>query len=377
MRADRDGLGLRRAEADSGRPIGARHFGAFRQGWAVAALWGLVLAVASGASTVGAQTAANEALAIVNGEAITAKDVEKSLGAKLGKLEEQIYTLKRAEIDALIAQRLLAQEAAKRGIPVAALMDAEVTSKVALVTEKEIDDFYKANRARMRGDEATVRPQIRSLLQQQKLTARQDAFLATLRSNSTVVVRLEPPAAARVDVAIAGAPLRGAADAAVTVVEFSDFECPFCKQASTTVAKLLERYPGKIRLVYRDFPLENIHPLARGAAEAAQCARDGGKFWEYHDVLFAQSPKLAPDDLKRYAKEVGLDAAKFDACLASGAKSAAVQKDIDEGASLGITGTPVFYVNGRSVVGAQPIDVFTRMIDDELTRTASASAKAK
>ena len=231
MRASRDGFGVRRADADGGRPIRARHFGAFPQGWAAAALWGLDIAVASGVSTVVAQTAASEALAIVNGEAISAKDVEKSLGAKLAKLEEQIYTLKRAEVDALIAQRLLAQEAAKRGISVATLMDEEITSKVALVTETEIDDYYKANKARMRGDEATVRPQIRSSLQQQKLTARQDAFLASLRSKAKIVVRLEPPAAARVDVAIAGAPLRGAADAAVTIVEFSDFECPFCKQA--------------------------------------------------------------------------------------------------------------------------------------------------
>ena len=229
----------------------------------------------------------------------------------------------------------------------------------------------------MRRDEATLRPQIRALLQQQKLKARQDAFLATLRSKAKIVVRLEPPAAARVDVAIAGAPVRGAADAPVTLVEFSDFECPYCKQANVTVAKLLERYSGKIRLVYRDLPLEKIHPQARGAAEASRCARDGGKFWEYHDALFAQSPKLAPDDLKRYAREVGLDVAKFDACVASGVHSAAVQKDIDEGERLGITGTPVFFVNGRSVKGAQPIEVFARMIDDELTRTAGAGAKAQ
>ncbi len=268
-----------------------------------------------------AQSAAGDALAEVNGRGDHREDVENALGAKLSKLEEQIYTLKRNEIDALIAQRLLADEAAKRGISVPALLDAEVTSKVALVTEKEIDENYKANRARMRGDEATIRPQIRTLLQQQKLKARREIFLASLRSQAKIVVRLEPPAVARVDVEIAGAPVRGAPDAAVTIVEFSDFECPFCKQAHGTVTKVLERYSGRIRLAYRDFPLESIHPLARGAAEAARCARDGGKFWEYHDVLFAQSPKLAPDDLKRYAKDVGLDVEKFDACVASGAQS--------------------------------------------------------
>jgi protein-disulfide isomerase len=375
MKADRDAIGPRHAGAGSERPDLPRCVRSFRQRSHAAALCGLIFALAAAVSSVHAQTAAGKALAEVNGEAITAKDVEKSLGAKLGKLEEQIYTLKRAEIDAQIAQRLLAQEAAKRGIPVATLMDQEITSKVALVTEKEIDDYYNANKARIRGDEATARPQIRSRLQQEKLTARREAFLASLRSKATIVVRLESPPAVRVEVDVAGAPIRGPAEAPVTVIEFSDFECPFCKRAKATFATVMEKYPGKIRLAFRDFPLEKIHPLARGAAEAARCARDGGKFWEYHDVLFAQSPKLTRDDLKRYAKDVGLDTEKFDACVASGAKRAAVQKDIDDGTELGITGTPAFYINGRPLVGAQPIEAFTRIIDEELARTVSAKAK--
>ena len=323
----------------------------------------------------GAQTTASETLAEVNGVAITAKDVEKALGVKLSQLEEQIYTMKRNEVDALVTQRLLEQEAARRGMTVPALLDAEVTSKVELVTEKEIEDYYRTNKGRMRGDEATVRTQIRNTLQQQKLTARRGAYLSTLRSQAKIVVRMEPPAVARVEVAIAGAPVRGAADAPVTIVEFSDFECPFCKQANATMAKVMEKYPGKIKLVYRDFPLDRIHPLARGAAEAGRCAQEGGKFWEFHDAMFAQSPKLATDDLKRYAKDVGLDTAKFDACLASGRHKDGVQKDLDEGNKLGITGTPVFFINGRAVRGAQPIDAFSRVIDDELTRTTTAKAQ--
>lgn len=324
-----------------------------------------------------AQTTPADPLAEVNGEKITEKDLQTKAGAKLSSLEEQIYALKRAELDALIAQHLLAQEAAKRGISVAALMDAEITSRVALVTEKEIDDYYAANKGRIRGEEAAVRPRIRTLLQQQKLDARQEAFLASLKSNAKIVDRLEPPAAARVEVAVGDAPVRGSADARVTVIEFSDFECPFCKRASGTMASLLEKYSGKIKLVYRDFPLESIHPLARGAAEAARCARDGGKFWEYHDVLFAQSPKLAPEDLKRYAAQVGLDAGKFDACVAARAHDAGVQSDIDEGQRLGITATPVFFINGRAVKGAQPAETFARVIDDELSRSTRVAAKVQ
>ena len=365
--------------ADGEQRSGARSIRTLGRRWALATLGALILAVAPGIPAVRGQTPAraSETLAEVNGEAITSAEVERRLGAKLSQLEEQLYTLKRNEIEALVAQRLLAQEAAKRGIPVATLMDEEITSKVALVTEKEIEENYQANKGRLRGDEATIRAQLRTQLQQQKLTARQDAFLASLRAKSKIVVRLALPTSARVDVGIAGAPVRGAAGAPVTIVEFSDFECPFCKQASGTVTKLMEKYAGKIKLAYRDLPLESIHPQARRAAEAARCARDGGKFWEYHDVLFAQSPRLSPDDLKRYAVQVGLDAGKFDACVAGGTTSAAVQKDIDEGTALGITGTPVFFINGRAVRGAQPLDAFSRVIDDELTRTAAANAKAQ
>jgi protein-disulfide isomerase len=316
----------------------------------------------------------NEPLAEINGEMITAQDLESVLGAKLSKLEEQIYDLKRQELDSLIGEKLFAQEAAKRKISVPALLDAEVTSKVPLVTETEIDAFYQANKGRIRGDDAETRQKIRAFLQQQKLTAQRARFLESLRSQGKVVVHLQPPPVVRIEVSVQGAPVRGAADAPVTVVDFSDFECPFCKQAQPTLKQLLERYPGKVRLAYRDFPLDSIHPKARGAAEAARCAHDQGKFWEYHDVIFAQSPQLANEDLRRYAGQVGLDVAKFDSCLSAGTHKAAVQRDLDEGNRLGITGTPAFFVNGRALSGAQPLDAFTKLIEQELDRL-SASAK--
>ena len=337
----------------------------------------MIVAGALGVSPVRAQTSANKPLAEVNGEAITAKDLERSLGSKLTQLEEQVYNLKRQELDSLIAQRLVAQEAKKRGISVAALVDAEVTSKVTLVTEGEIDSFYQANKEGLRGDEATVRQQIRTFLQQQKLTARRDLFVQSLRAQAKVLDHLPPPSVVRVEMSIEGAPLRGATDAPVTLVEFSDFECPFCKQAHSTLAQLLVRYPGKVKLAYRDFPLESIHPQARRAAEAARCANDQGKFWDYHDVLFGQSPSLSSDDLKRYATQVGLDVARFEGCLANGVHKAAVQRDVDEGMRLGITGTPAFFINGRPVQGSQRLEAFTRIIDEELARTVAAKSGAR
>lgn len=312
--------------------------------------------------------AASGTLATVDGISITAVEVEKSLAGQLSKLEEQIYTLKRQKLDALINEKLLAKEAAKRNVSMPQLLDAEVTSKVGLVAEQEVENFYQDNKAQIKGEETQVREQIRAFLQNQKLGAKRDEFLLSLRSQAKIVDNLKPPPVIRADVSIEGAPFRGAADAPVTVVEFSDFECPFCKRTHPTVTQLLDKYAGNVKLVYRAFPLESIHPHARRAAEAARCANDQGKFWDYYDVLFKESPKLSSDDLKRYAAQIGLDATKFDACVAGAVPKAAVQKDLDEGKRLGITGTPAFFINGRYLMGAQPLEAFARIIDEELAR---------
>jgi len=327
---------------------------------------GVIVAGALGVMPVLAETTATEPLAEVNGDTIAAAEVARGLGTRLSTLEEQIYALKRQELESLIAQRLLAQEAARRGISVAALLDAEVTAKVGLVTEQEIETVYQANKARVRGDETVVRENIRASLQQQKLAVGRERFVGSLRSQSNVVVRLQPPPVVRVAVSTDGAPIRGAAAAPVTLVEFSDFHCPFCNRAQATLKQVLEHYPGKVRLVYRDFPLDRLHPQASQAAEAARCANDQGKFWEYHDVLYTNAPRGASEDLHRYAEQVGLDVPKFDQCVSTGAHRAGVQRDMEEGSRLGVTGTPAFFVNGRPLQGAQPLDTFVRVIEEEL-----------
>jgi protein-disulfide isomerase len=330
--------------------------------------WALIIALMLDAFSAAAATSAPTPLAEVDGDPITAEELERSLGGKLNKLQEQIYELKRRELDTLIAQRLLAKEATKRGVSVAALLDAEVTAKVGLVTEQEVERFYQANKARLRGDEADVRERVRAMLQQQKLTARRAQFAQSLRSQARVVVHLQPPPVVRVEVPIDGAPVRGAPDARVTLVEFSDYHCPFCKRAQATVKQILDRYPGKVRHVFRDFPIESLHPQAPRAAEGARCAHDQGKFWEYHDLLFANAPQASSDDLRRYADQVGLDVPKFEQCVATGRYREAVQQDIDEAGRLGLTGTPGFFINGRPLHGAQPLEAFARVIEEELSR---------
>jgi protein-disulfide isomerase len=345
--------------------LGGRVRSPLHQAWALLGL--LLLALASGVPPVDAEVTSSPPLAEVNGHSITADDLERALGAKLRKLEEQIYDLKRQQLDTLIAERLLAQEAAKRGTSAAALLDTEVTAKVGLVTEQEVETFYQANKDRLQGEEAAVRPRIRTYLQQQKLAAQRARFVETLRARAKIVDRLEAPPVVRVDVPVDGAPVRGPADAPVTLVEFSDFHCPFCKRVQATLTQLLERYPGKVKLVYRDFPIDNLHPEARRAAEAARCARDQGKFWAYHDLLFAGPASAAPEDLQRYAGQVGLESAAFEQCLSGAVHRAGVQRDLDEGARVGVTGTPGFFINGRPLSGAQPLEAFVRIIEEELS----------
>jgi protein-disulfide isomerase len=335
----------------------------------VAVLGGFLLLVAVGLPA--AAHAASEPLAEVDGIAITAEEVEKPLAAQLSKLEEQIYNLKRQKVEALINEKLLANEAAKRKLTVPALLDAEVTSKVGLVTEQEIEKFYQENKGQIKGEQTEVREKIRTYLQNQKLTAKREEFLRSLRGQAKVVVNLKPPPIQRVEVSVQGAPFKGGDKAPVTIVEFSDFHCPFCKQVVSTLAKLEAQYGEKIKLAFRDFPIESLHPEASKAHEAARCANEQGKFWPYHDKLFAGPSKSSPEILKGFAKEVGLNGAAFEACLNSGKHQAAITKDIEEGQRLGVTGTPAFFINGRLFTGAQPLEAFARVIDEELARTAS------
>jgi protein-disulfide isomerase len=331
------------------------------------ALWTLFLLVALPVTL----HAAGVTLAEVDGVAITSDEVEKPVASQLSKLEEQIYDLKRQRVEALINEKLLAKEAAKRGLSVPALLDAEVTAKVGLVTEQEIEKLYQQNKGQLKGEESDLRDKIRGQVQKQRLITKREEFLKSLRAQAKVVVHLKPPPVFRVAVSVDGAPFKGAAKAPVTIVEFSDFHCPFCRRVLPTLAQIESRFGEKIKLVFRDFPIDSLHPGATKAHEAARCANEQGKFWAYHDKLFADAPKSGPEIFSRLAQEVGLDGAAFETCLGSGKHQAAIKKDIEEGRRIGVTGTPAFFINGRMISGAQPFEAFARVIDDELARTAS------
>ena len=182
-------------------------------------------------------------------------------------------------------------------------------------------------------------------------------------------ILLEPP---RLAIDVGDDPLTGPSDAPVTIVEFSDFQCPACGHAFPTIKRLLQQYQGKIRVVFRDFPL-SIHPQAPKAAEAGNCANEQGKFWEMHDRMFTNQQKLGVADLKAAAAELGLDAQKFNTCLDSGKQAAKWQADVNDGRKYGVSATPTFFINGRIVSGAQPYQNFSEIIDEELGRAMAAA----
>ena len=316
----------------------------------------------------GCQKVDRAKIANVDGQSILASDLEKYAGRQLSLQRENLYKLEKQKLEEYISAFLLTQEAKKSGVSVETVLDQEVNSKILPVGDDEIDVFYKSNKARIAVDLDKVREQIRDYLHNQKINAQKALFFDSLRSKAKVITYLKPPPVFRAELSVAGEPFKGSQKAPVTIVKFEDFQCPFCKQVQPTLNELLSRYDGKVRLVHKDLPLESLHPQARHAAEAARCAYEQGRFWEYHDKLYANSPKADAGDLKNYAKEVALNVDSFDRCLASGKYKAVVQQDLNEGAKLGLTGTPTFFINGREMSGNRPLDAFEAIIDEELAR---------
>jgi protein-disulfide isomerase len=329
----------------------------------------LLTACSSTAAQQSRQPSASDVVATVGSTSITLAQVDdKALqqpASNFGsaKLVQALYEARRAAVEEVVATTLFEQEAKAQGIDRAALIEKEITSKIAPVGEPEIAAWYQANQARVQGASLDqVRQPIRSFLTQERMQVARERYLGTLKGKTKVAVMLEPP---RQAVAAAGGAAKGSASAPVEIIEFSDFQCPYCQRVNPTVDQVLTTYGDRIHFVYRHFPL-STHPNARPAAEASQCAAEQGKFWPYHDKLFANASRLNEPDLKQHAADLGLDAAKFNACVDTHKYKAQVDTDMQAGEEAGVNGTPAFFINGRLLGGAQPYEAFKRIIDEEL-----------
>ena len=268
----------------------------------------------------------------------------------------------------MVWQRLLDREAERTATTAVALL-ASVDEAAQPVAEQDIETFYERNKARIQGSLEQTGGQIRAYLERQAQQRVRNEFFTALEQRFAVEYRLAP---LRYEVAADGFAATGPPDAAVTIVEFSDFQCPFCARFLPTLERAKKEYAGKLRVVYRHFPLSSIHPYAQKAAEASLCAADQGKFWELHDLMFAEQQTLEVPDLKEKARRLGLNGAEFDRCLDQGRHAGAVRRDLLAGEALGITGTPAVFVNGRLLPGAVPFERLAELIDDELARLEAA-----
>jgi protein-disulfide isomerase len=318
------------------------------------------------AATSVAQNAATPKLkqpvATVDGQPIYDEDLAASVEAQLQPLRNQEYEIKRKALDSLIEQKMLEAAAKKKGLTTEKLLDQEVNSKAPDPSDAELQGYYMG--LKVKAPFADVRTQLRDGYKQAKIQQARQEYLKTLRADSNVVVLISAP---RVEVAYDPARLRGNPKAPVMIVEFSDYQCPYCHQVEPTVKEVLAKYGDKVSFSYRDFPLSAIHSQAMISAEASRCALEQGKFWEYHDQLFTTS-KLEKDDLIGYARDLKLDDKQFGSCLTTEKYKADIEKDEQAGRKVGINGTPGFFINGLEVSGAKPKDEFERVIDDELAR---------
>jgi protein-disulfide isomerase len=316
----------------------------------------------------------DEVLARVGGEEITFGQIQEKAAPQLEQVdmqllacqagaEEQRNQVIEASLRQAVQDRVLEAEAKERGVTAEELVAAEVDSKVGEITDADVDAFYQENQGRIRQPKEQVAPQIQQYLASQRHEQVMGDLMDGLEKKHKVAILLEPP---RREVEAVG-PAKGPASAPITIVEFSDFECPFCSRVVPTLDKVTEEYGDNVRLVFRQFPLD-MHPNARKAAEAALCANEQGKFWEMHDLMFEEQRKLQVADLKAKAEVLELDAEKFNQCLDSGEFADEVAADMQAGARAGVSGTPAMFVNGIFISGAVPYEQIAQVIDEELAR---------
>lgn len=332
-------------------------------------------ASAQSSSGPGAGSVADPVVAEAGGRRILLSEVDAKWqefdAAERARVTQLMYQSRRNMIELLVGDALIAEAAKAANLSVEDYSARELGKAAQPVTDADIRQFYDENKDRAQGrsmDE--LRPAIEAFLQSQRTQQARAKLVDALRNTSAagVKVMLEPPRVS-VDVA-AGDPAEGPADAPITIVEFSDYQCPFCARVTPTMDRVMKTYAGKVRRVFKDFPLPS-HPQAPKAAEAARCAGDQGKYWEMHARLFANQAALQIDQVKKTASTLGIDQSAFDQCLDSGKYAGQVSADIDQGEGLGVNSTPSLFINGRPLVGAQPFEVFKQVIDEELARVGS------
>ena len=308
----------------------------------------------------------SQVVAQIGEEKITLGELDKEI-----QLNQQKHQMRQQGLEQMVAMKLVEAEAKKKGVTPEQLMQTELQARAPMPSDAELQAIYDA---RAKGPDGKVREgmppfeQVKQMIAMQMMQQKQGeaakSYLDQLKSAANVKVMLPEPPVEKVEVAASG-PAKGPDAAPITIVAFSDFQCPFCSKVNPTIEQVMKTYEGKVKFVFRDYPLP-FHKEAPKAAEAAHCAAEQGKFWEMHDELFAHQDKLQVADLKGHAGTLKLDQAKFDECLDSGRMATKVADNMKAGEAAGVQGTPAFFVNGVPLSGALPFEEFQKVIDKEL-----------
>lgn len=306
-------------------------------------------------------------VAKINGEEITEEQLIGDAQLELMQIKKQEYDLKMNQLNKMISERVLGAEAKKAGLATA---DEYIQKKILKGEIKISDSDYKKFVKEKNIPESNINDQVKeriySYMKEQKREEQVQSAVAKLTKGSPVEVYFKKPKS-NIQVEIGNSPMTGGENAKVTVVEFSDFQCPFCGRAAKTVEEVRKKYGSKIKLVFKQFPLP-MHKDAKPAAEASMCVNEQGKdkFWKFHDIAFAAQDKLDPESLAKHAKASGADEKKFKECFDSHKFADFVAKDQAYGEKLGVRSTPTFFINGQLLSGALPLESFSEVIDEEL-----------
>ncbi len=278
--------------------------------------------------------------------------------------ESELFELHEKAARDLVQRHVVEAAAAEEGVSPEALLE-KVTADVPETTIEEVAAWFSANEGRLRGAKLEeVAPQIKDMLDNEAKARAWGDYISPRLDALDWRFALTPP---RVELE-ATRLVRGPADAPVTIMTFSDYQCPYCIRSEPVLAEVLSRYPEDVRLIHRHFPLDSIHPQARPAAEAAMCADEQGRFWDFHDAIFARSGRLEAGSFAEIGRELELDLEALGQCMGERRYQEFVQSDFEAGEEAGVTGTPAFFVNGIALKGARGADEISRVVDAELER---------
>jgi len=305
-------------------------------------------------------------VAKINGQEITETEMVTGITSEIYETEKKVYELKMNKLRSLILEKFMNAHPEKKNLTNDEFLE-KVIAKDIKISSAEVDKFVKERGIPKESLTPELKERVKGFLTMEKKKGAVDVWLGKMTQKNPVEIYLKKPESPRFNVKTEGSPATGKGGEQVTIVEFSDFQCPFCSKAAETIKEVKEKYGKKVNVVYKNFPLP-FHEHAKIAAVAGMCAfeQSADSFWKMHDAMFADQAGLNVDGLKAKAKAIGLRLEEFNKCLMSDKHNAKIDQDMEDGKEVEVKSTPTFFVNGKVVNGAQPLEVFAELIDEDL-----------